>query len=94
LENLLNEVGTQKTMEEFTAQTKHSIKKRKKKSTIFPHVLKNSRESVPIIEKIVANIETLQKKLETIDEEMGTKQQFATATKTQSKPNSHSTIAV
>jgi hypothetical protein len=44
LENLLNEVGTQKTMDEFTAQTKHSIKKSKREKTTFPHVLKNSQE--------------------------------------------------
>jgi DNA repair exonuclease SbcCD ATPase subunit len=76
LENLLNEVGSQKTMEEFTAQTKHSIKKAKEEIDTIPARIEELTRSlpVPIVEKnVIANIETLQKQAEKIDEEMTNK---------------------
>nr|WP_315173638.1 AAA family ATPase [uncultured Flavobacterium sp.] len=76
LENLLNEVGSQKTMEEFTAQTKHSIKKAKEEIDNIPARIEELNRSlpVPIVEKnIIANIETLQKQVENIDEEISNK---------------------
>ena len=76
LENLLNEVGTQKTMEEFTAQTKHSIKKAKEEIDTIPARIEELTRSlpVPIVEKnVVANIETLQKQVEKIDDEISNK---------------------
>lgn len=76
LENLLNEVGTQKTLEEFTAQTKHSIKKAKEEIDTIPARIEELNRSlpVPIVEKnVVANIETLQSQINKIDEEISNK---------------------
>lgn len=76
LENLLNEVGSQKTMEEFMAQTKHSIKKAKEEIDTIPARIEELNRSlpVPIVEKnVIANIETLQKQIEKIDDEMTNK---------------------
>ena len=64
LENLLNEVGTQKNIEEFTAQTKHSIKQAKEEINNIPARIEELNRSlpVPIVEKnVIANIENLQK---------------------------------
>lgn len=74
LENLLNEVGTQKTIEEFTAQTKHSIKKAKEEIDNIPARIEELNRSlpVPIVEKnVVANIESLKKDLDAIDDKIG-----------------------
>ena len=76
LENLLNEVGTQKTMEEFTAQTKHSIKQAKEEINNIPARIEELTRSlpVPIVEKnVIANIETLQSQISKIDEEISNK---------------------
>lgn len=76
LENLLNEVGSQKTMEEFISQTKHSIKKAKEEIDNIPARIEELNRSlpVPIVEKnVIANIETLQKQIEKIDEQMTNK---------------------
>jgi DNA repair exonuclease SbcCD ATPase subunit len=76
LENLLNEVGTQKTMEEFISQTKHSIKKAKEEIDTIPARIEELTRSlpVPIVEKnVVANIETLQGQISKIDEEISNK---------------------
>ena len=76
LENLLNEVGTQKNIEEFTAQTKHSIKQAKEEINNIPARIEELNRSlpVPIVEKnVIANIENLQKGIAKIDEEISNK---------------------
>lgn len=76
LENLLNEVGNQKTIEEFTAQTKHSIKQAKEEITNIPARIEELNRSlpVPIIEKnVIANIASLESVAEKIDEEITNK---------------------
>jgi DNA repair exonuclease SbcCD ATPase subunit len=76
LENLLNEVGTQKTIEEFTAQTKHSIKKAKEELDNIPARIEELSRSlpVPIIEKnVLANIENLKSEIVKIDDEISNK---------------------
>lgn len=76
LENLLNEVGTQKNIEEFTAQTKHSIKQAKEEINNIPARIEelNRNLPVPIVEKnVIANIENLQKGIAKIDEEISNK---------------------
>ena len=76
LENLLNEVGTQKTMDEFTAQTKHSIKQAKEEINNIPARIEELTRSlpVPIVEKnVIANIETLKGQINKIDEEISNK---------------------
>jgi chromosome segregation ATPase len=76
LENLLNEVGNHKTIEEFTAQTKHSIKKAKEEIDNIPARIEELTRSlpVPIVEKnVIANIESLKKELDAIDEKIGNK---------------------
>lgn len=76
LENLLNEVGTQKTMEEFVTQTKHSIKKAKDEIETIPARIEELTRSLPtpIVESnVVANIEHLQKQSDKIDEEISNK---------------------
>ena len=76
LENLINEVGTQKTIEEFTAQTKHSIKQAKEEISNIPARIEELNRSlpVPIVEKnVIANIENLQKGIAKIDEEISNK---------------------
>lgn len=76
LENLLNEVGTQKTMEEFISQTKHSIKKAKDEIDTIPARIEELTRSLPtpIVESnVVANIEALQKQSAKIDEEISNK---------------------
>ena len=76
LENLLNEVGTQKNIEEFTAQTKHSIKQAKEEINNIPARIEELNRSlpVPIVEEnVIANIENLQKGIAKIDEEISNK---------------------
>lgn len=76
LENLLNEVGSQKTMEEFTAQTKNSIKQAKEEINNIPARIEELNRSlpVPIVEKnVIANIEALQSQINKIDDEISNK---------------------
>ncbi len=76
LENLINEVGTQKSIEEFTAQTKHSIKQAKEEISNIPARIEELNRSlpVPIVEKnVIANIDILQNKITQIDEEINNK---------------------
>jgi len=76
LENLLNEVGTQKTLEEFSSQTKHSIKKAKEEIDNIPARIEELTRSqpTPIVEKnVIANIEALQNQINKIDEEISNK---------------------
>lgn len=76
LENLLNEVGTKKTIEEFTSQTKHSIKKAKEEIDNIPARIEelNRTLPVPIVEKnVVANIESLKSEIVKIDEQITNK---------------------
>lgn len=76
LENLLNEVGSQKTIEEFTAQTKHSIKKAKDEIDSIPARIEELTRTlpVPIVEKnVIANIESLKKEIVKIDAQMSNK---------------------
>jgi len=76
LENLLNEVGSQKTMEEFTTQTKHSIKQAKEEINNIPARIEELTRSlpVPIVEKnVLANIDTLKTQIDKIDEEISNK---------------------
>jgi|688.fasta_scaffold19419_2 exonuclease SbcC len=76
LENLLNEVGTQKTIEEFTSQTKHSIKKAKEEIDNIPARIEELTRTlpVPIVEKnVIANIESLKTEIVKIDEQMTNK---------------------
>lgn len=92
LENLLNEIGNQKTMDEFIAQTKHSIKKAKDEIDSVPARIEELNRSLPtpIVEKnITANIEALQAKLETIDNEITNKMaQFDTVIENRNKHKS------
>jgi len=76
LENLLNEVGNQKTLEEFSSQTKHSIKKAKEEIDNIPARIEELTRSLPtpIVEKnVIANIEALQNQINKIDEEISNK---------------------
>ena len=76
LEDLLNEVGAHKSLEEFTTQTKHSIKKAKDEIETIPARIEelNRTLPIPIVEKnVIANIETLKSQIDTIDEEIGNK---------------------
>lgn len=89
LENLLNEVGNQKTMEEFVAQTKHSIKKAKEEIDNIPARIEELNRSlpVPIVEKnVVANIETLKADIAKFDEQISNKMaQFDTVIESRNK---------
>lgn len=73
LEELLNEIGTQKSIDEFISQTKFSIKQAKDELNNIPARIEELTRSlpVPIIEKnVIANIQNLEKELQNIDKQI------------------------
>jgi DNA repair exonuclease SbcCD ATPase subunit len=76
LENLLNEVGTQKTLEEYTVQTKSSIKKAKEEILSIPAIIEELTNSkpIPVVDKnITSQIENYKNQLTKLDEEISNK---------------------
>jgi len=76
LENLLNEVGTQKTLEEFQVQLKSSIKRAKEEKNSIPSRIEelNRSKPIPIVEgNIKKQIDALTLEVNSIDETISNK---------------------